>query len=60
MINAKVLLKEMFVISLIYKELIKLIDDYYKCECLEIKEHIKCDIQLLTEAVYIYDEPTSH
>ncbi|MEK5215292.1 hypothetical protein [Psychrobacillus sp. FSL H8-0487] len=46
--------------NLIYKELNKLIDDYYLCECLEIKEHIKCDIQLLTEAVYIYGESTSH
>ena len=50
----------MFVINLIYKELIKLIDDFYNCEFLEIKEQIKCDIQLLTEAVVIFDEPTSH
>lgn len=45
--------------NLIYKELNKLINDYYLCDCLEIKEYIKCDIQLLTEAVYIYDESTS-
>lgn len=46
--------------NLIYKELIKLIDDYYFCECLKIKEYIKCDIQFLTEAIFIFDELSSH
>lgn len=45
--------------ELIYKELIKLLDDYNRCECLKTKELIRSDIQLLTEAVFIYDEPTS-
>lgn len=48
----------MFVIGLIYKELIKLIDDYQRCEYLMIKELIQCDIQLLTEALSHLDAPT--
>jgi len=37
--------------GLIYLELTRLVDDYFKCETLLIKEQILSDIRLLTEAV---------
>jgi len=37
--------------SLIYIELTRLVDDYFKCDTLQIKEQILSDIRLLTEAV---------
>ena len=44
--------------NLIYKELTKLIDDYYRCESIVLKEQILSDIQLLTEALCYLDAPT--
>lgn len=41
--------------SLIYKELINLVDDYYKCPFTHIKEQILIDIKLLTDALLIDD-----
>lgn len=40
---------------LIYKELNKLIDDYYQCPYTHIKEQILLDINLLTDALLIVD-----
>lgn len=37
--------------SLIYMELVKLVDDYYKCDNETVRSQILGDIQLLTEAV---------
>ncbi|MFJ7826179.1 hypothetical protein [Psychrobacillus sp. NPDC096623] len=42
-------------IALIYKELNRLIDDYYKCPFKHIKEQILIDIHLLTEAILLFD-----
>ncbi|SDO24372.1 hypothetical protein SAMN05518871_11320 [Psychrobacillus sp. OK028] len=42
-------------IALIYKELNRLIDDYYKCPFKHIKEQILIDINLLTEAILLFD-----
>ena len=45
---------------LIYKELNQLVDDYYKCSDLQIKELILTDLQLLTDALLlITSEPNS-
>ncbi|PUB12602.1 hypothetical protein [Paenisporosarcina sp. OV554] len=41
--------------SLIYYELKRLVDDYYKCENFTIKEQILFDIKFLTEAL-IFNE----
>ncbi|WP_263619333.1 hypothetical protein [Psychrobacillus faecigallinarum] len=37
--------------NLIYLELVKLVDDYYRCENDTLKKEILHDIQLLTKAV---------
>ncbi|MEK3977839.1 hypothetical protein MKY37_01965 [Psychrobacillus sp. FSL K6-2836] len=42
-------------ISLIYKELNRLVDDYYKCPFTHIKEQILIDINLLTDALLVFD-----
>ena len=43
--------------DLISYELTKLVDDYYKCDDLYIREQILSDIHLLTEAVtMVYDQ----
>lgn len=42
--------------NLIYQELNRLVDDYYKCDVFDIKEQILCDINLLTEALIISGE----
>jgi len=42
--------------KLIIKEIYRLIDDYYKCENLQIKEQIIGDITFLTEAYLAYLE----
>lgn len=42
--------------NLIYQELNRLVDDYYKCDVFDIKEQILCDINLLTEALIISEE----
>ena len=42
--------------NLIYKELRKLVDDYYRCDSLEIKELILNDIMLLSEALHEYNQ----
>ncbi|MCK1998001.1 hypothetical protein MPH47_12330 [Psychrobacillus psychrodurans] len=42
-------------IILIYKELNHLIDDYYKCPFTHIKEQILIDINLLTDALLMFD-----
>ena len=45
---------------LIYKELNQLVDDYYKCSDLQIKELILTDLQLLTDALLLLTaEPNS-
>ncbi|MFJ7828521.1 hypothetical protein [Psychrobacillus sp. NPDC096623] len=44
--------------NIIYKELIKLMDDYYKCDSMMTKELILSDIKLLTEALLHLDAPT--
>ena len=44
--------------TIIYKELIKLMDEYYKCDSLMTKEMILSDIQLLTEALLHLDAPS--
>lgn len=45
---------------LIYKELNQLVDDYYKCSDLQIKEQILMDLQLLTDALLLLTaEPNS-
>ncbi|QUG41352.1 hypothetical protein KD050_19075 [Psychrobacillus sp. INOP01] len=41
--------------NLIYKELNNLIDDYYKCPFIHIKEQILLDINLLTDALVLDD-----
>lgn len=41
---------------LISIELTRLVDDYFKCNCSEIKKLILMDIQLLTEALVISDD----
>ena len=38
---------------LIYKELNQLVDDYYKCPELHIKELILTDLKLLTDALLL-------
>lgn len=42
--------------NLMYQELGRLVDDYYKCDVFNIKEQILCDIKLLTEALIISEE----
>lgn len=42
-------------ITFIYKELNKLIDDYYKCPFTHIKEQILMDIKLLTDALILFE-----
>ncbi|WP_277347061.1 MULTISPECIES: hypothetical protein [unclassified Psychrobacillus] len=37
--------------NLIYIELVRLVDDYYRCENDAFKQEILYDIQLLTKAV---------
>ena len=46
---------------LIYKELNQLVDDYYRCPELHIKELILIDLQLLTDALLLLNaaEPNS-
>ncbi|MCP3764190.1 hypothetical protein NLX67_17730 [Domibacillus sp. A3M-37] len=39
-------------------ELGRLIDDYYKCEDSNLREFIQSDIQLLSEALAEYEQPT--
>ena len=48
-------------ILLIYKELNRLVDDYYKCPELHIKELILTDLKLLTDALLLITaaEPNS-
>lgn len=46
--------------NLIYKELLNLVNDYYKCECIEIKELILSDIQFLTEELCKMESPSLH
>lgn len=43
-------------ILLIYKELNKLVDDYYKCPELQIKEQILSDLKFLTDALLLMDQ----
>lgn len=43
-------------IVLIYKELNKLVDDYYKCPELQIKEQILSDLKFLTDALLLMDQ----
>ncbi len=40
--------------ELIAHEIYRLIDDYYKCENLQIKEQLMRDIILLSEAYLLY------
>lgn len=40
---------------LIYQELNRLVDEYFKCECSLLKEQILSEIQRLTEVVCLYD-----
>lgn len=42
--------------NLIYQELNRLVDDYYKCDVFDIKVQILCDINLLTEALIISED----
>ncbi len=42
--------------SLIYYELKRLVDDYYKCEHFIIKEQILSDIKFLTEALIFSEQ----
>ena len=42
--------------ELVIKEIYRLIDDYYKCDNLQIKEQIIGDITFLTEAYLLYSE----
>ena len=42
--------------NLMYQELTRLVDDYYKCNVFIIKEQILCDINLLTEALIISEK----
>lgn len=38
-------------------ELKLLVDEYYRCENLIIKNQIQCDIKLLSEALFLCDQP---
>jgi len=44
-------------VDLICHELRRLTDDYYRCNDLMIKEQIYNDIQLLSEALFLSDQP---
>lgn len=52
----KDLIKEGLAINLIYHELTRLVDDYYKCDNYQIKELILNDINFLSEAILKEDE----
>ena len=41
--------------NLMYIELVRLVDDYYRCENEAFKQEILNDIQLLTNAVCLTD-----
>jgi hypothetical protein len=41
------------------KELVKLVDDYYKCNDSKIKGQIQSDIMLLSEAIMLCETPKS-
>lgn len=41
---------------LIYKELNQLVDDYYKCPELQIKEQILTDLKFLTDALLLMSQ----
>ncbi|MFJ7826145.1 hypothetical protein [Psychrobacillus sp. NPDC096623] len=43
-------------ISLLYKELNRLVDDYYKCPELQIKELILSNLKLLTDALLLMSQ----
>lgn len=43
-------------ILLIYKELNRLVDDYYKCPESQIKEQIINDLKLLTDALLLMEQ----
>jgi hypothetical protein len=47
-------------IELICHELKRLMDDYYKCESLELKEQILFDIKLLSKVLYLSDLPDDY
>ena len=51
MITSKELIKGVFILDLIYKELKKLVDDYDRCETSKTRELILEDIMLLSEAL---------
>jgi len=48
--DERTLFKELIPMKLIIKEIYRLIDDYYNCDNLQIKELIIGDITFLTEA----------
>ena len=43
-------------ILLIYNELNQLVDDYYKCPELQIKEQILNDLKFLTDALLLMEQ----
>lgn len=47
----------MIPIELICHELKRLVDDYYKCDNLAVREIIHSDIKLLSQALFLSDLP---
>jgi hypothetical protein len=48
----------MLQIELICHELKRLVDDYYRCDIMILKQQIYSDIKLLSEALFLSDQAT--